>query len=165
MIGYREMTPEDRPFVASSFIRSFRKSPYVGLIPAQLYQPVYGAIVDGILDRSRTMVSFNHENQKQTFGFVTFDPDVLHYVYVKRPFRNMGIAGRLLTQAGFSRDTRFRYTFLTKQGKEIARKYEEAKHDPIYIRLHWKGDSSKVRTLCEPREGRGATGREVRDQG
>lgn len=110
----RPSTKEDVSFVMDSWLRSFRKSPYSGVVPRNLYVQVYSECIRQLLARgARLMVACNPEAPEQILGFICYEsPGVLHYVYVKELYRDSGIAKSLVAYAGLDRKT-MRYTFRT----------------------------------------------------
>ena len=99
----------DRSFIINSWVRSYAKraiadSPQPGGIgpprtEAAVYVSSQNRLVERLLARSDILVACGREDSDQIFGYIAYeDPNLLHYLYVKIPFRRLGI-GRLLTSS------------------------------------------------------------------
>jgi len=123
----RAALPEDAPFVASGFLRSFRGSPWAGAIPSEMYWDSYGKAYTIAASRPgmRTLVAVV---AGVLVGFVTGrPPDVLVYVYVKSDpvdYRRGGIMTALLDALGIERGPghRIRCVFWTYDWRDVLRK-------------------------------------------
>jgi GNAT superfamily N-acetyltransferase len=68
-------------------------------MPKQLYFESAGAVAERILERSVCIVLCSEEDTAQIIGYVVFGSGpVLHYVYVKQPFRRMGLGRHLVRE-------------------------------------------------------------------
>jgi len=122
----RPALPEDAPFVASGFLRSFRGSPWAGAIPSEMYWDVYSRAFSITASRPgmRTLVALV---AGVCVGFVTgCPPDVLVYVYVKPDpvdYRRGGVMMALLDALGIERGPghRLRCVFWTKDWRDVLR--------------------------------------------
>jgi GNAT superfamily N-acetyltransferase len=59
----------------------------------------YG-LIQRLIGRSKVLLAKNQEDDEQIFGYIvaeTLSPDrpIVHYCYVKEPFRRLGIASKL----------------------------------------------------------------------
>lgn len=97
----RDATEADVPFVSDTWKHSYRKG---GLSPncaGVLYWEGQHALVARLLSRSMVRVAFNPHAPGQLFGWCCFEAvdqlGVLHFVYVKAPFRGYGIARELVS--------------------------------------------------------------------
>jgi len=142
-IAYRESREEDRVFVVSSWLDSFRESHTAGMIAmATFYDKMWGEI-ENLMDRSgsRTIIACNAGDPNQLHGFVTFDldtgtdPPVVHYLYVKAPFRRWGIARGLFAAAGINSERPMDYTFKTSVVVRLANKIPLARWQPMLARF------------------------------
>lgn len=112
-------TADEFAFVFDSWANSFRKSPWAGCIPNNLYDQVSRATMTNILDRgARVLVAVTpidgHEGRR-VMGYSVFEPErrTLHWVFVKRDFRGVGV-GRTLLAATCPGDDRWSYTHRTR---------------------------------------------------
>lgn len=115
-VSFGDMAPDEVEFVMDSLAKSYRSSPWAGVVPNNLWFPVCRAAVTGLLERG-AMVTVARAAGR-VLGYVIHEhkgPDVvLHMVYVKDPFRRTGLARRLLTRCGAYGAERVFYTFKTR---------------------------------------------------
>lgn len=104
----RDWDLEDWPFVLSSWLRSYHdrpsESPAVD-VPNELYFADAGqhGIVTSIFNDvdTRIVVACSEDDWRAIFGWAAFgptEPATLHYVYVKSPYRKLGVARALLSR-------------------------------------------------------------------
>lgn len=121
----RPWSEADNNFVYSSWLRSFKTSHYAGSLPDNLYWPAYQVALEQILTQpnTRCLVACNPEFPDQIFGYIVFDEpgEVVHYVYVKGPFRKLGIGSELLRFATNGR-AEVSYTFRTPDVQHLSKK-------------------------------------------
>ena len=142
-IAYRAATGEDMTFVISSWLDSFRDSHTAGMISMASYFEIMWPQVEALVDRpgSRTIVACNAGDARQLHGFITFDtatgsdPPIVHYVYVKSPFRRWGIARGLFAAAGIDPERPLDYTYKTAIVVRLARKIPLARWQPMLARF------------------------------
>lgn len=114
MIGVKFVPVEadEIPFVVDAWVRSFRDSPWAGCISNDRYQEVMRERVNDLLARGvRVVVAVPEEGKRRVFGFIATEaPDIIHYVYVKKSVRKLGLASRLVAECAA---TSGRFTFRT----------------------------------------------------
>lgn len=115
-------TAEEYGLIFDSWAASFKKSPYAGCITNDMYPEVSRRTMQDILDRgARVIVAVTEtpEGERRVMGYSVSEPNrrVLHYVYVKRDFRGMGIGHALLEDVQTAGDDNldgWEYTHRTK---------------------------------------------------
>lgn len=118
--SYRALEPDELPFVLDSWSRSWRTSEYAGTVPNHLQPTVVRELLGGLLARgakitvavigSRIAGYVCHERKgKQA---------VIHWAYVKDPFRRQGIGSSLVLFVSDLDDEIF-YTHRTRYSKYI----------------------------------------------
>lgn len=80
----RIMSPHDRPFVASTWIRQYQRQ--VSLDP-EVYRRGQVPLVDMLLSCVPTQVCYLPEVPDEILGWACQDGDVLHYAYIKPVYR------------------------------------------------------------------------------
>lgn len=95
----RQPNQDDLGFIYNSWLKSFRQT--VPSIDKPIYFIEQRKIIDKIFDRSKIYISCNPEHLDQIFGYVIFDESprkftIVHYVYVKHPYRRLGIGDELM---------------------------------------------------------------------
>lgn len=91
--------PTESDFVYSTWIKSYRSSGAVRGIPTPLYNRGQRARIARILKNHDTLVTVvaPQEEPELILGYlVQGQPNILHYIYVKKNYRNAGIARILL---------------------------------------------------------------------
>ena len=143
----RPWRPTDRPFVADTWLASFKQSHWKGLIRDSSYREVYGSIVDEILDSPgvRVVVDCNPDDEDQIFGWACVRDSkplpTLHYLYVKHPYRDTKqgkeqprIALKLLKHLAMDSGQAFRFTFRTPQWDALRTRWRlNAKYAPELV--------------------------------
>lgn len=98
----RAMVPGDLPYVFSTWLRDLRDADSSGL-PDDLWFPAYRALVERILgDRTvLALVAAAADAPTEILGYVVCEPEaVLEWVFVRKKFRQKGLAKRLLQAVG-----------------------------------------------------------------
>lgn len=97
-ITLRPPTRSDRAFVAKSWANGARK--YYPHVPRDSYRRGIDRLIDRSFARSDVSLLCDRDDPEQLFGFIVYEqPDRLHWVYVKHPFRREGLARQLLAAA------------------------------------------------------------------
>lgn len=125
-VTLRPVAPADEPLVFSSWLRSYRTAPAV----AQVRGPVYFAnqrrVIERILLRAQVLVACSPSEPTDVFGYAVCERTasglVVHWLYVKHPFRRLGVAGRLLSAAGAGDVATIQHTHETDAGKRLAKR-------------------------------------------
>lgn len=98
----RPADAEDEAFLCHSWLKSFR--PSATEVPGVIYHRGQHEVIERLLGRSIVTVACNPEDEAQIFGYLVHEKRgpvvVLHYVYVKAPFRRLGLARALLAHVG-----------------------------------------------------------------
>ena len=101
-VTYRAPTQDDVGFIYNSWLKSHRgNSAWARDMPAQVYFSNHKKVLAKLLEGSGILVACNPENTEQIFGYGVYQPTtggvtVLHYVYVKHPYRRLGIGGDIV---------------------------------------------------------------------
>lgn len=101
-VTYREVRPDDESFIYSSWLKSFRAgSTWAAEIPGQIYFSNHKKVIARLLGEAGVVVAANPEATDQIFGYGVYQPTaggvtVLHYVYVKHPYRRLGIGSDMV---------------------------------------------------------------------
>lgn len=100
-ILYRAARPDDISFIFDSWLRSWRKSPWAGVIPNNLYFPLTRSSIEQLVARGAVLeVACLAADPERILGWICHEqsgPDaVVHYIYVKDPYLSLGIAEALV---------------------------------------------------------------------
>lgn len=94
---------EDLPFIFNSFLKSYRDAPAVSGVPNTLYYDGQHALIERLLKDGKAIVACATDDPEQIMGYGIGGASVIHWIYVKHPFRGFGIGkaleGALVGQA------------------------------------------------------------------
>ena len=94
----RKAVQSDHVFIMDSWMRCLRKSPDSNL-PDCLFFPAYRAVAGKLLQTSRVDVLVTPDNQDTILGYIVYDePGAIHWIYIKRDFRENGLAKLLIAR-------------------------------------------------------------------
>ena len=100
-ITYRLYKDEDKGFVFSSYLKSFRDEVKMGT--SNYYKQQHSKFEE-LMDKATCLIAVHPVNQNDIFGWALVSKGdkeaIIHYVYVKRIYRNFGIGTGLLSQFG-----------------------------------------------------------------
>lgn len=93
----RKPTEADLNFLYNSWLKSLRQS--LSTVDNTIFYGNHKKLIEELVTKCRVVISCNPEDITQIFGYIVFeiieDISILHYVYVKHPFRKLGIATEL----------------------------------------------------------------------
>lgn len=101
-IQIRGVNSDDISFIFDSWLRSWRKSPWAGVIPNNLYFPLTRSTIEQLVARGAEFkVACLASDPERILGWICHEqtgPDaVVHYCYVKDPYLNLGIGDALVS--------------------------------------------------------------------
>jgi GNAT superfamily N-acetyltransferase len=142
-IKIREYTLEDENFLFHSWLKTYFDA-LMDMKQAQgmrsdVYYQGQHKRIEGLLARGSTLVACNSEDESQIYGWINYEDltdggVILHFVYVKQPFRRVGIAKRLIEIAKYSKREVF-YTHKTPFTKDLAGVVGKATFNPYLIEV------------------------------
>lgn len=98
---FRKAVEDDIPFLTNSWLESYRHSPQIRGVPNSVYFYYHHKVLEELLTRCTVLVCCYPDRPSQILGYICaelFDTAlVVHYVYVKKTFRKLGI-GKSLVQ-------------------------------------------------------------------
>lgn len=96
----RDAIDEDIPFIYATWLESYRYDSYFGKSHRNtIFFNDYKKVLDKILLESHVSVACVKEAPDTILGYMVHEPGVLHYVFVKGPFRRLKIATGLFNYA------------------------------------------------------------------
>lgn len=98
-ITLREPTADDLGYLFSSWLKSARGEGAHRHMANDVYFGAMKPRVTEALRRGRIVVACNPDDPWAIYGWICFEPSVIHYVYVKYTFRHLGVARRLFAVA------------------------------------------------------------------
>ena len=88
----------DQILILDSWLKSMRKSPD-GYLPDDLFFPTHRLMIMKMLDTCTVEVITPPDSPNFILGYIVYDKGVVHWVYVKKDYRNSGIAKSLIERA------------------------------------------------------------------
>jgi GNAT superfamily N-acetyltransferase len=132
-IVVRVATPRDVPFVASSWIRSYRKA--AGRMDPRVYTYWHHRVLEALIPQSVGLVACDEADPDRIYGygFASFDGGAMltvHYVYVRGGFRGQGIGSAILDEwVRRFKPTSVVWTHETDAGRDFARHHLRLRPD------------------------------------
>lgn len=128
---------DDIRFVFDSWLRSWRKSPWAGVIPNNMYFPLTRSTIEQLIARGAELkVACLESNPDHILGWICHELNgpkaVVHYLYVKDPYLPLGI-GEALIQAIPGEKPGF-YTFRYRQVSDACSYEKGWRHIPEIAR-------------------------------
>jgi hypothetical protein len=94
VIFRRAESPSDIHFIVNSWTRSLWKhQQHVKDFPI-----LHQRRITAILENAKVMLACDSTDPSVIFGYVVWEPDVLHWVYVKHAFRKLSLCRSMLSQ-------------------------------------------------------------------
>jgi GNAT superfamily N-acetyltransferase len=101
-------TQGELAFIFDSWSNSYRKSPFAGCTPNHLYDQVSRECMRTIMDRGALVICAvtpiadkedEYPSVRRVMAYSVSEPDrkVLHWLYVKKDYRGVGVGRELLT--------------------------------------------------------------------
>jgi hypothetical protein len=124
--AFRDPTATDVPFLLNSWLKSSRDVGDHALMTNAVYYDGFREECVRKLAIARVTIACNPQDPDQIYGWLCWgdDPQTVHYVYVKHPYRKFGVAKSLLADAlpGFGK-RQTAITTLSRTHKAWASKY------------------------------------------
>ncbi len=133
----RPYEPEDQALIFSSWLQSYWDGLVRYLLPVAktTYYGEQHRLIDRAFHRpgTVTVIAASSAEPHVIIGWLmaerTPKAEILHYVYVKEPFRRLGIARTMLSAVGKGLAT-LQYTHTTKRWQQIMQRYPDAVFNP-----------------------------------
>ena len=138
MYQIRLARPTDFNFVANSYLKSYRTAPETKAMVNDIYFPEYKSRLEHMARTGTILVACAVGDEDQIFGYCITGEiggyPLLHYIYVKFPFRHVGIGKALLTAA--LPELKEKVTVVTHQPRNWTQTAEKYKllYDPRYAK-------------------------------
>lgn len=129
----REPVPADLNFIIDTWLKSFRQhsKTFKSYISTKDYNEFYRKVILSVLQKSNVYIAHSIEDQSQIYGYAVVNQDVVHYIYVKSPFRRFGIAKSLCEIMSSNQEINC-YTHYTHYAKNLVQKMD-ARYNPFYL--------------------------------
>lgn len=129
---------DERAFVISTWASSYKHSHFAGLVSSEDWAAVMHAQLGKLLDRPATRVFVACDAPAFLYGHIVGDVSsvmpVVHYVYVKDPYREAGYARGLFAALGVDPTRPFIYTCRTSMVVRLTDKIPLGRFTPAAAR-------------------------------
>lgn len=92
----RAARDSDYAFVLDTWRRSFESAPAVAGADPSAYELEMKFVIARLFKTSEVLIACDTEDEDTLLGFASISGPTLNYVYVRKDFRNMGVARTLL---------------------------------------------------------------------
>jgi hypothetical protein len=99
-VAYRDSRDEDRAFILSTWMRSYKGRGMSGGVDAAAYYAGQRVVAERLLDAHGATIACADDDDDVIYGWVISDGQIIHYGYIKRELRNCGLEECLLSEAG-----------------------------------------------------------------
>ena len=125
-IVIRPPTETDIPFIFSTWLKGlYHGNLYYKKIKQDVFYAKYHKVLESILPRYTVRVACMEDEPDVILGYVVYLGDVLHWAFVKKAWRKLGIANKLLADVTINK-----VSHLTKVGESIAKR-KNLEFDPF----------------------------------
>lgn len=146
-IRLRPANQEDVPFIFNSWLKSYRNSLFARNITNTTYFTEHHKLIQRIVKKNQVIVACNDQDPSQVYGYICAGHIdgifVLHYIYVKHSFRNLGVGKALLNSFNHDINTAAIYTHHTRIAEKLAAKYSFLYHPYVLFELEGSDESDK----------------------
>lgn len=109
-VEYRGIKDTDMNFIYNSWLKSYRQSDFAKKVPNDVYYTYQKAKIDRVMDVSSILIIHAKDQPDHILGYIVASEEpytCIHYVYVKYPYRKLGIAKQLCNSlvSGFGNRT------------------------------------------------------------
>lgn len=140
----RSATEEDIPFICNAWLKSYRSGYLCREVANTIYFAEHHKLIDRLIKKSNVMIACNPEDPTQIFGFscneIVDNVYVLHFIYIKQTYRNLGIATHLLKNSGFNPKVGSCHTHSNKVSVRLQAKYNSVYHPYLLMELEESSD-------------------------
>lgn len=133
----RDGLPSDRNFIFKTILQHYRHaSPHNKDIPDNIYYDCHHLLISKVMRQPGNIVRVAalKEDPEVLFGFLwgNIDPETVHYVYVKKAFRRMGMA-RMMYESLFDDDADVYITHWTREAAFLYEKNDNLVFNPYLL--------------------------------
>ncbi len=115
LVHITEAQPAHHNFIKSTWLKSFflgKASFCENLTPGTFYYE-HASLVERCLKRAKVLIAESKDSPDVAIGYVCYEPEVIHYIYVRHQFKRFGIGRALLAATGINTE-KFSITHRTR---------------------------------------------------
>lgn len=149
LIRMRAATEADVGFIFNSWLKSYRSSLFAKHISSSVYFSGHHKFLEALIPNAEIKIACNDQDPTQIYGYICAQYIegilVVHYVYVKQDYRNLGIGKMLLDQFDHSMERASCYTHQTKIGEQLAIRFNMIYHPYLAMGVFNEPEQATVR--------------------
>lgn len=123
LLKLRPATAQDAPFIFHSWLKAYRNAKAVQNIQNTIYFDGQHKLIEGLAKHCQFTVACSATDESQIYGYAVGEmiDTVLcvHFIYIKHPYRKLGMATTLLMSLGHVLGTPFVYTHRTEAAEKL----------------------------------------------
>lgn len=121
----RDLDTNDINFIYNAWLKSYRNNNLTKPICNDVFFSNHKDIITNILKNSNTSIICNKDDTTQIYGFITYTSDIIHFCYVKYPYRRFGLGRQLFNHVynTYSDNTHIRITHYSPKVNKYIDKY------------------------------------------
>lgn len=129
----REAHASDLNFIQSTFLKSMKRESSLGRsCSTRVFFQEFPQVIDHILNVSKVLVASSKEDPNFIYGYLIYEPEVVHYTYVRGTCRNLEVAKEMIAHA-FPGAKTLTFSQNTNSSKQIKEKYPELIWNPFVL--------------------------------
>lgn len=139
-ISIRDVVQDDIAFIFNSWLRSHRQGRLCAKVDNAIYFAEQHKLIEKLIKRGKVKLAVDPKEPGNILAYLVYEYVqgifVIHYVYTKHTFRNMGIAKQLMLNTGHNFETASCMTHLTPVAEKLQNKFNMVYHPYILVNYH-----------------------------
>ena len=128
----RPPKPSDLNFIQATFYKSMRRESTLGRQCSGRVFKQFQEVVDYILSISTIIVSCVEESEDAIIGYLIYQPEVVHYAYVRPSSQRLDVAKEMIKHA-FPEAKTITFSLNTNSAKKISDSHPEMIFNPFVL--------------------------------
>lgn len=130
----RTALPSDLNFIFDTFRESVCHDTALGRsCRTSVFKREFAKVIDHILSSAKVLITCLKSDPNIILGYLIFEPDLIHYCFVKQAFRGLGIAKGLFKEAFPTRPQEVHCSFKTQSMRELFDNHSWLIHNPFHL--------------------------------
>lgn len=131
-VTVRMAVKEDLPFIYSTWLKSYRYgSQFAKKLTNKVYYEWHHKLIERLFARgANCFVVVDSSDISVLYGYVVIEGPVMHFSYIKKPFRNLGLFNKLIETSGIKSGP---FTHYTEFCDEYLKKHEGWEYNPYLV--------------------------------
>jgi len=152
-ISLRNIQQDDVAFIFHSWLKSFRNGRMPSKVDNGIYFTEHHKLIERLVKRCTVTLAVDPKEPGNILGYIVYERIdgifILHYIYVKHTFRNMGIGRELFESTGHDLETASCGTHATNVSEKLQHRFNVIYHPYILINYNEK-NKEEVNPVSAP---------------